>query len=434
MTPISTRTTRAVRQSLRSFGRDGHAWANVLCDQVLVSGTSFLTTVVVGRVLGKEQLGLYVLAYSIIIVLLEIQNSFIASPYTLRTPRLDRSAQARYTGDALVLSIGLSVLAATGLVGAKVIFSSRLRYSEVTPLFIILSLVTPAILVKEFGRRVCFAHLRTRSVLLLDLVVFTVQIGGLVAFTHFRSLTVGIIYWVIGSASASAAFVWLTFWRRRTVLGLGSALKTLNSTWSFGAWVLGGNLVFVLSQQVYPWYLAWLKGPKATGAFAACLGLVALINPFVSAVGNYLGPSTANASSLGTRELSQVILRTSALLCGVVGTFCFIIVVLGNKLIAVIYGSAYAVDIHIIAVLAASVLVSSSTLALGFGFWAVGRPDMNLKINLLSAASALAFGPFLVSAFGLLGAAYGLLLANTIVSLVRVLTLKRLMYVEASDV
>ncbi len=68
---------------------------------------------------------------------------------------------------------------------------------------------------------------------------------------------------------------------------------------------------------------------------------------------------------------------------------------------------------------------SNCTLALGFGFWALDRPDMNLKINLASTAISAILGPWLVREHGLIGAAYALFMASTAVSVVRVLLLRR---------
>ena len=189
------------------------------------------------------------------------------------------------------------------------------------------------------------------------------------------------VYLLIAVASATAALVWMISWRKRTAFTLKGPLHTLRDTWAFGMWVPAGNLAFVLSQQIYPWYLTWLKAPEAAGAFAACVGLLALINPFVSAVGNYLGPITAKATLRGQQELLRVIRQASILLVVVVGIFFFGIIVNGNRLLLFLYGSAYRVDAGIFVVLGASVLASTSTLAVSFGFWAIGRPDINLKIN-----------------------------------------------------
>lgn len=404
------------------------SWVHLLCDQIIISGCSMLTAVFVGRVWGKQQLGLYVLVYSIIVVLLEIQNSFIGSPYTINTPKLGVPQQRRYTGDALVLSISLASIASLGLLLAAASVQHSPPKRLLAPLLSAVACIITPFLVKEFARRACLAHLCTATMLALDAIVATVYLASLCVLYEHRNLPVQSVYWAMGIASAVATLVWGKLWRQRTVVTRGGPVETLRKTWSFGLWVLSGNLALVVSQQLYPWFIAAWKGVEATGVFAVSLALFALINPLMTAVGNYLGPATARAALNGKESLMRSVVQASVLISAVVGLFCIIAVASGNYLIVMLYGSAFRADSAVLAVLAGSVFIANSTLALGFGFWALGRPDINLKINIVSAGSAVILGPVAVSIYGLLGAAWGLLLGNAAVSLIRVVTLRRLLH------
>jgi len=403
-------------------------WVYLLCDQVLVSGTSLLTTVFIGRCWGKQRLGLYVLAYSTIIVLLELQNSFIASPYTINIPKLGPPEQSRYTGDTLILSASLAVAASFTLLCAAAILHENEQKRQLASLLIAVASISVPLLVKEFGRRACLANLCTGTLLLLDALVTVVYVGGILFIFKYARLPVESVYWAMGVASSVAALIWGKLWRHKITLSRRGPVCTLRKTWSFGLWVLTGNLAFVVSQQLYPWLLATFKGAEATGAFAVCVGLFALINPLMTAVGNYLGPTTAKAAIKSADSLLRTVLRASGFISLIVMLFCVTAIVLGNYVIVVLYGPAFKTDVTMLAVLAVSVIVANCTLALGFAFWAMGRPDINLKINLISTGFGLAAGPILVSRWGILGAASGLLLGNAAVSLVRVITLKKVLY------
>src|SRR5258708_28119098 len=58
-----------------------------LADQAVVSGTSFLTTVLIGRFTYPSQLGIYVLAMSLLIAAMNFQHSLIPLPYTISRNR-----------------------------------------------------------------------------------------------------------------------------------------------------------------------------------------------------------------------------------------------------------------------------------------------------------------------------------------------------------
>ncbi len=66
------------------------AWqthALALADQAVVSGTSFLTMVVVGRSTSASELGLYSIASSLLVASVTIQDSLISLPYTIQRHR-----------------------------------------------------------------------------------------------------------------------------------------------------------------------------------------------------------------------------------------------------------------------------------------------------------------------------------------------------------
>jgi len=52
-----------------------------LTDQAVASATNFLTGVIIGRACTKEQFGLYMLGFSIVLFVMSLQTSLISTPY-----------------------------------------------------------------------------------------------------------------------------------------------------------------------------------------------------------------------------------------------------------------------------------------------------------------------------------------------------------------
>src|SRR5947209_4562429 len=110
--------------------RGGGLWGRVLrglsgkdslavLDQAVVSGTSFLTTILIGRWCGADELGIYSLGFTLLVTWGCVQESLVALPYTIRRHRLLRETQAEYAGSVLVhqgllSALALVTLAATG--------------------------------------------------------------------------------------------------------------------------------------------------------------------------------------------------------------------------------------------------------------------------------------------------------------------------------
>src|SRR5207245_10919035 len=85
----------------------------------VVSGTSFLTTILIGRWCGASELGVYALGFSLLVSWGCVHQSLIALPYTIYRHRGLWGTQEEYAGSALVHNGLLSALALVALaVGA----------------------------------------------------------------------------------------------------------------------------------------------------------------------------------------------------------------------------------------------------------------------------------------------------------------------------
>src|SRR5205807_1767920 len=67
-------------------------------DQAIFSGTSFLTAVLIGRATSPDELGMYYLILSIILVISGVQDQIIASPYDVYSKRRHGRELAEYNG------------------------------------------------------------------------------------------------------------------------------------------------------------------------------------------------------------------------------------------------------------------------------------------------------------------------------------------------
>jgi len=150
-----------------------HALA--LADQAVVSGTSFLTTVLVGRWVEPSALGAYSIAISLLFSLWCVQESLISFPYTVQRHHA-HGMPAEYAGSSLAHNCQLSVLAAVALAIGAVALSAGHAVPDLVAAIWVLAGVVPFVLLREFARRFAFAHMRLGQALRLDLAVSAMQI------------------------------------------------------------------------------------------------------------------------------------------------------------------------------------------------------------------------------------------------------------------
>src|SRR5205823_14271948 len=81
-------------------------------DQAVVSGTSFLTTILLWRWCGAGELGVYSLGFTLLVTWGCVQESLIALPYTIYRNRPLKGTSAEYAGRVLIHQGLLSGLSA----------------------------------------------------------------------------------------------------------------------------------------------------------------------------------------------------------------------------------------------------------------------------------------------------------------------------------
>jgi len=397
-----------------------------LIDQAVVSVTNFLTGVIIGRTCIKEEFGLYILGFSIVLFIVKLQTSLISTPYTVYFPRLKDKMQKQYTGSTLIHQLCISSLAVLFLLVVKTVLSVGIGPERLEPIVWTLVLVISFILLREYARRVCFAHLRIKTAILVDFCVSIMQIVGLLMLAHLGVLSANKAYCVVGFACGLAAIGWLILSRKQFILCLGGTLSDLVRNWSFGRWLFLGSLVYIGSIQLFPWFLTAFHGIAATGILGACMGVLYLANPFLLGMQNFLGPKTAHAYvNGGVNELKRVVRKASMLFAVIMGFFFVVMFFFGGTAVVLIYGMKYGGSGLVVRVLALNQLAVSLTFPLNYGLLAMERPDVEFKSYILSLFVTLTLGLWLVKLFGPTGAAFGLLASNVVGSAFRYILYKK---------
>ena len=135
---------------LRTSWATWQTHALALADQAVVSGTSFLTMVVVGRSTSASELGLYSIASSLLVTSVTIQDSLISLPYTIQRHRpLGKSAE--HSDSSLKLSFLLSALCIVVLALTVVGLSSWNAEAKLVAMIWALAAVAPFALLGAFG-------------------------------------------------------------------------------------------------------------------------------------------------------------------------------------------------------------------------------------------------------------------------------------------
>jgi O-antigen/teichoic acid export membrane protein len=397
----------------QALGTTGQKWILTMADQAIVSGATFLAGIIISRVCGKEQFGLYFLGLTIIGLIMEFQYVLIWSPYAVYSPHLNDRAHTLYTGSSLIHQLVMSILGMLALTMAGVCLSWSPGLRKLDSVIWMLVLSSSFFGFREYLRRVFFAGLRIKAALALDSCATFLQVGGVVLLAYLGKLSASTAFGVMSIGCGLATISWLIWARQGFALSIKQAMADLARNWVFGKWILGVHSATFLSLQIYPWLLTGLHGTEAVGVLAACQGVVGLSNPLLNGSCLFLEPMAAHAFAQGgVKRLRSFLIKSTMAIGGGMSLFAAIVITFGSQIVSFIYGPHYAGYGLVISVLALYSVVSAIHFAIYYGIWAVGRSDLNFKINLGRLAVTLTLGLWLVKNLGPLGVAWGFLLSS----------------------
>lgn len=397
-------------------------------DQAVVSGTSFVTSVVIGRLCGKDDLGVYYLALSIVLLLRGIQEQLISAPYSVYCHRQDGEQLAQYTGSTFSHQFLLLIAAAVGLTGFAAIVSAGYGPSGFDTTAWILIGAVPFLLLRESIRHFAFGRLSLRSAIGVDVAVAAMQLAGLGLLFTTGSLSVGMIYVVMGIACAAACLGWWLFRSEQIAVKAARILPDWKRNWTFSKWALASHLVGCSSPYILPWFVAAVDGTAATGVLAACTTLVGLGNAFMMGLSNYLTPKAAKSfADGGVVELRHTLKKTAWLFAVTLGGFAMLSCFVGDVIAVLVYGESYAGAGPILAILAFGLFAGSMSVTAGNGLWAIDKPSANFRADVCALIATVIAAVTLTPAYGVWGAALSSLIGASVDAVIRMWTLLRLL-------
>jgi O-antigen/teichoic acid export membrane protein len=401
--------------------------AEAVADQVVVSGTSFVTTIMIARFCPPSALGVYSMGISLLVSSVGIQDSLISAPYTIRQHN-PLGTRAEHVGSSLINCGLLSALAMVVLMTTAIGLSAYGALPELVPVIWALAGVVPFVLLREFDRRLAFAHLHTVGCLMLDLTVAAIQLAALGLLAWTGQLSPATASAAIGAACAVAGGVWLYRARENMDFQPDQVWATMERDWGLGKWLLAAQVTSSVQGYVTYWLLAWLAGPAATGVFTACMSVVLFVNPLMLGLGLIFTPRAVLAfKEGGVARLRRQTIRESMLVGAAMTLFCALVMFAGEAAMRLLYsGKVYQGHGHTITVLALALLATSVGMPVTGALSSIERPRANLWANLCAAVVTICLVSWFVVGWSLLGAAYGVLggnVAGTVVRWVAFLTL-----------
>ncbi len=382
----------------RLFGKN--IWA--MGDQVLISATNFLTTVLIARVLSPALFGTFTLVYSALLLANIFQSTLITQAHNVLSLSREGQAYRRYTGNTALSQIALvSVEAMLALIVAMI---AGLKGSSAASLILWLAPACVAWQMQELVRRIMYTECRFAAAFWNDCISYGGQILLFLVFWYSGDLNGNTAMFSLTITSAAAAA--LGVWQIRSSLDFKLDLSVFAENWMFGKWLIGGELIqWFGSLQLYLFLTAYLLGTHATGELRAAQTVFGPTRIFAFYLGSVLPIRFAKAmAEKGTGAVQRLLRQTSIRVLPLLGMYCLIIAAFPELVLQTIFGKQYAGTPAVLSFYAFYAFMSYAQTLLVSVLTARRQTRMIFLGNLYGTIITLAMSYWIISYFKLIGA------------------------------
>lgn len=391
-----------VIEQLQNFFRSNKGW--VLADQAVFSGSSFVTTLLLARLLTPAFFGAFAAVVLFVYLAISLLNALVIQPLQVNLARIKDPSS--YLAFSFWLQLVLSLLLAAGLwVFTQVFPAVAAEYLQLLPEIMVFG---TGFIFQDYFRKLWLAQARVRQTLAIDVLTAFLQLGCLsyLLFKGATSLAAALACLGWAYLPSVAYGLWLI---RPKIQKISGSRVYLLTHYQQGKWLLLTALVQWWSGNLFVVASGLFLGMQALGAFRLVQSLFGVLNVLLQTFENYALPQTArllNHSSLLARNYLRHISIRSALLFGSLLLFIFL---LADHIIVLAGGAVYAPYAYVVQGMAILYLFIFFGYPIRLAIRALVLNHYFFLGYLLSLLFSLLSYQYLLEQFQLLGAIGGLL-------------------------
>lgn len=357
-TPISqSRPVQLIRQIRHLVERFAQVnWA--LADQAIVSGASFLTTVLIARFLGMEQFGLFALAWLGIYFAQNLQIATIIAPMMTIGAKQKPAERATYTGAMVaqqtVFACATSLIVYLGVQLGDLLVPKWQLGATALPLALLVFVGQFC----DFLRRYFFVFGKPRTSFTVDATRYGFQAAALfLMFLNCLDCAVPTVLYVMAAAAVAGLVPGLWFFGPATLNPAVLRDVTVRH-WSFSRWLLVSAIAQWSREHFVHTAVGALLGLAEVGALRAAQQLVRTINVPIQGFDNVV-PMRAGAAFVrdGFGGLVDFIDGFMLRYQAAIAMALLVIAMSGDLLLTVIYGESFAGHGYLVAAYAGVLMI-----------------------------------------------------------------------------
>jgi O-antigen/teichoic acid export membrane protein len=315
--------------------------AVIYADQAVVSGLSFLSSVVLARYLGLEGFGIYSIAWLGVLIASSINQPFIISPMQTLSSRKEPDEQKAYLQILVFKQLFFAALMGFMAFLAVIIMSFLLDKWKVQSIILAFPLAVFSFLLQDFFRRYFFIIHKPYSALLIDIIAYGGVLLSAFAIHFVRSMDAQFVLLLTALFFLYASLIGL--WSMEALRFNMTQFKTaVNEHWGFSKWLTATALLQWFSGNLFIIAAGAILGPKAVGATRMAQNIVGITHVLFLAMENIIPARAAKALGKGGIRGMMSYLRRFTLQTGALVLLLLAFIAgFSGKLIGLFYGPEF---------------------------------------------------------------------------------------------
>lgn len=383
-----------------------------LCIGILVS-------ILLARLLGPEQRGIYALALLI--------PSFAAmftgvglGPSTIYFLGKKKYPPQTIAGTNITISVYISITAVLLTVGFIILFKETFLLGVPVYAFVLVVCAIPFVKFTSILTTVVLGIHKYVAYNVINIVHVTTQaalFGLLLLVSAFNLSSVLIVYLIATVVVFTVAIIYLK--KQLGTFTLKIDREYLKDAFSYGLKAYLGTIISFLHLRIDQLIINFFLNPVAVGFYAISAGLTERLWLLSESAGTILFPRISSESDETEKKRFTPLLCRNILLLTVVGAGTLFY--LGRWLIELLYSTEYLDSIPAFKILLIGTIFVSGSKILANDISGRGKPLINSYINGVSLVVNILLNIILIPQYGIVGAAWATTISYSMVFLVRLI-------------
>lgn len=392
----------------------------VLVDQGAMSLISFATGVLVARSNSADEYSIYMLGWSIVLIVKGFQEAVVNIPYTVFAPRMATDEVKVYRGsNNLISTIFLAlVLAVLGILYFVYLFLESLSDIEILSYTPVLSLLIVVFLVRDYFRNTLLAHLEIGKGVVINLSANVLLIISILLIFFFSELKPSIAYllfcfWL--SVTAALMYYEMRGW---FAYSLNQLRGHFRKNWELGRWSILSSLAHVASRTSLPWMVIYHEGYDVAAVYYGSMAVALAPAPLLRGVSAFLLPKMSHGFIGDDYDRLRTMLYKSIVVLAIPYSLWLIITLaFGVELVDFFFDDSIQAYGVLFALLAVGTVIDFICAPMVSALQTT-KNTKAITLSLVTGASVtLSFGWLLVTEYGLIGAGTTYLMVSIVINL-----------------